>query len=47
MCQNLFEILPQDAIDPGKYRFVATVENTPKHDPVSRSLRFSVEAPTR
>ena len=46
MCQNVFEILPQDAIDPGQYRFEATVENIPKHDPVAESLRFAVEAPT-
>ena len=47
MCQNVFEILPQDAIGPGRYRFEATVENTPKHDAVSESLRFAVEPLTR
>ena len=47
MCQNVFEVLPENAIDPGQYRFEASVENTPKHDPVLESIRFAVDDPAR
>lgn len=42
-CQNVFEILPPETVDPGEYLFEATVVDTPADGPGRGSLRFAVE----
>jgi hypothetical protein len=41
-CQNVFEVLPEESIDPGRYVLETTVQDSPKRSPVSEALRFAV-----
>ena len=41
-CQNVFETLPDDRIDPGRYELEATVENAPQAGTIHEALRFAV-----
>lgn len=47
LCQNLFEVLPDDAADPGSYSFEATIDvprgKGGRQGPLGESLRFAVE----
>jgi hypothetical protein len=47
LCQNVFEILPKDRVDDGRYLFEATIDETPATSTARESLRFAVTAPAR
>lgn len=44
LCQNVFEVLPEERITGGRYLFEASVDETPKTDAVFESIRFAVDS---
>jgi hypothetical protein len=46
LCQNVFEILPGDRIDDGRYLLEATIDETPTTSTARDSLRFAVTGAT-
>jgi hypothetical protein len=47
LCQNVFEVLPKDRVDDGRYLFEATIDETPSTSTARESLRFAVTGPAR
>ena len=44
LCQNVFEVFPEEGIVEGHYLFETRVEETPKTDAVFESTRFAVDS---